>query len=120
LDWTRRDRVIVAASLALALGVSLVPTWFTYVLPTFENESLQGLMDAITTVFSTGYIIAGIMSILLNLVLPYDNTGADDDITKKKNFSGAARALMGDIDINKKPLSDEESTGTTSIDKRSI
>jgi NCS2 family nucleobase:cation symporter-2 len=120
LDWTRRDRVIVAASLALALGVSLVPTWFTYVLPTFENEALAGLMEAISTVFSTGYIIAGIMSILLNLVLPYDNTGADDDITKKKNFSGAARALMGDIDINKKPLSDEESTGTTSIDKRSI
>lgn len=99
LDWTRRDRVIVAGSLAIALGVSLVPTWFENVLPTFENEALQGLMDAIKTVISTGYIIAGILSILLNLVLPYDNEESTDEIAKnKKTASGAARILMDEND----------------------
>ncbi|CAO3587604.1 unnamed protein product [Absidia cylindrospora] len=73
LDWTRRDRVIVAASLSLALGVSMVPDWFKYVLPTSSNTALQGFLSAIETVVSTGYIMAGIMSVLLNLILPYDS-----------------------------------------------
>lgn len=93
IEWTRRDRVIVAASLALALGVSLVPDWFSYVLPTFENEALQGLMEAVDTVISTGYIMAGIMSILLNLVLPYEKE-EDSKEEKKKVVGGAARIFM--------------------------
>ncbi|KAI8646357.1 permease family-domain-containing protein [Parasitella parasitica] len=97
LDWTRRDRVIVASSMALALGVSLVPTWFDNVLPTFENEALQGLMEAVDTVVSTGYIIAGIMSIFLNLVLPYDNTDQQEDaLARIKRVGGAQRVFMAD------------------------
>ncbi|KAF7727384.1 hypothetical protein EC973_007548 [Apophysomyces ossiformis] len=70
LEWTRRDRIVVAASLSLALGVSLVPDWFSYVLPSSEIPVIQGLYSAIEMVVSTGYIMAGIMSILLNLILP--------------------------------------------------
>ncbi|KAG2198775.1 hypothetical protein INT47_010561 [Mucor saturninus] len=116
LDWTRRDRVIVAGSLAIALGVSLVPTWFEHVLPTFENEALQGLMDAVETVISTGYIIAGIMSIFLNLVLPFDNEESAEEIAKnKKTASGAARILMDGKDKSSSktdslPYKDNESS----------
>ncbi|GAN08234.1 purine permease protein [Mucor ambiguus] len=118
LDWTRRDRVIVASSLALALGVSLVPTWFDHVLPTFENEALQGLMEAVDTVVSTGYIIAGIMSIFLNLVLPYDNTEQEDALAKAKRIGGAQRVFMAEGDDEesreskkeKLPFKDEESS----------
>ncbi|KAG2237762.1 hypothetical protein INT48_009701 [Thamnidium elegans] len=103
LDWSRRDRVIVAASLALAFGVSLVPTWFEHVLPTFENEALQGLMEAVDTVVSTGYIIAGIMSVFLNLVLPYENTDSEDELAKRNRVAGgAARIFMDDESSNKK------------------
>jgi NCS2 family nucleobase:cation symporter-2 len=33
LDWSRRDRIILAGSLAPAFGVELVPTFFDYLLP---------------------------------------------------------------------------------------
>ncbi|KAK9762969.1 hypothetical protein K7432_010768 [Basidiobolus ranarum] len=72
LDWTRRDRIIVAASLAMALGVELVPGWFSHVLPSTYNVALAGLYEAIETIASTGYILAGIISIFLNLTLPED------------------------------------------------
>lgn len=116
LAWTRRDRVIIAASLAIALGVSLVPTWFDNVLPTFDNEALQGLMEAFQTVVSTGYIIAGIMSIFLNLVLPYDNTDSEDELAKRIRIAGAGVAgLYMDEEVSsssgkneKLPYKDEE------------
>ena len=96
LDWTRRDRVIIAASLALALGVSVVPDWFTYVMPKAENNAaLQGFYDAITTVISTGYILAGIVSILLNLILPYEEavSGTDNGSISEKSIAGAGRVF---------------------------
>lgn len=92
LDWTRRDRVVIAASLAVALGVSLVPDWFTYVMPTVENSALQGFYDAISTVVGTGYIMGGILSILLNLVLPHEKKNIDHD--ESSVVSGAGRVFM--------------------------
>ncbi|KAI9493448.1 permease family-domain-containing protein [Zychaea mexicana] len=95
LDWTRRDRVIVAASLALALGVSVVPDWFTYVMPKVENSALQGFYDAITTVVSTGYIMGGILSVLLNLILPYEAAAekSDDNESSKNSIGGVDRVF---------------------------
>ncbi|KAI8578608.1 hypothetical protein K450DRAFT_176210 [Umbelopsis ramanniana AG] len=84
LSWSRRDRIVVAGSLALALGVALVPDFFSYLLPTVENVALQGFYDAISTVLSTGYIMAGIGSILLNLVLPEDAADPEDIKLKEK------------------------------------
>lgn len=109
LDWTRRDRVIVAASLALALGVAIVPTWFENVLPVYENEALAGLMEAINTCVSTSYIIAGIMSILLNMVLPYDNTDAEDVLTKRKQMGGAQRIFVHDEEESNNSSNKEKS-----------
>ena len=91
LDWTRRDRVIVAASLALALGVSLVPDWFAYVMPQSDNSALQGFYDAISTVVSTGYIMAGILSIALNLILPYEKPAEDG--SEEKSIGGVNRVF---------------------------
>lgn len=96
LDWTRRDRVIVASSLAIALGVSLVPDWFTYVLPSSENLALQGFLSAITTVVSTGYIMAGIMSIILNLILPYDSTEQEDQMGRQTRLNGGVALLYSE------------------------
>jgi uracil-xanthine permease len=117
LDWTRRDRVIVAASLALALGVSIVPTWFDHVLPVYENEALAGLMEAVDTCVSTSYIIAGIMSIFLNMVLPYDSTDVEDELAKHKRLGGAQRIFDDEKSTQsskkeKFPYKDEESSDT--------
>ncbi|KAI9480339.1 MAG: permease family-domain-containing protein [Benjaminiella poitrasii] len=118
LKWSRRDRIIVAGSLALALGVALVPSWFSHVLPTYENEALRGLMEAVNTCVSTSYIIAGIMSIFLNLVLPYDNTDQEDELAKRQRLGGAQRVLLGDDEESnssntrkeKLPFKDEDTT----------
>ncbi|KAI8330667.1 permease family-domain-containing protein [Choanephora cucurbitarum] len=111
LPWTRRDRVIVTASLAIALGITLVPDWFRYVLPTFESEALQGLMDAIDTVISTGYIIGGVLAIVLNLALPYESTPEQNDSSQQK-LSGAQRVFIMGEDSEKRNASrtDEESS----------
>lgn len=91
LEWTRRDRVIIAASLAIALGVAVVPDWFTYVMPTVENTALQGFYDAISTVCGTGYIMAGILSIVLNLILPYEAKPDHQDDAAAPQLGGAGR-----------------------------
>jgi NCS2 family nucleobase:cation symporter-2 len=71
LDWTRRDRFIVTCALAIGMGVTLVPTWFTHVFSyTGDNEALQGFLSAIETVVGTGYCVGALISILLNLVIP--------------------------------------------------
>jgi NCS2 family nucleobase:cation symporter-2 len=71
LDWTRRDRFIVTCALAIGMGVTLVPTWFTHVFSyTGDNEALQGFLSAIETVVGTGYCVGALISIFLNLVIP--------------------------------------------------
>ncbi|CEG62773.1 Putative Permease family domain-containing protein [Rhizopus microsporus] len=71
LDWTRRDRFIVTCSLALGLGVTLVPTWFTHVFSySGDNLALKGFLSAIETIVDTGYCIGSLMAIFLNLVIP--------------------------------------------------
>ncbi|KAI8984460.1 permease family-domain-containing protein [Mycotypha africana] len=73
LDWTRRDRFIVTCSLALGLGVTLVPSWFSHVFHyTGSNEALKGFLNAIETIVDTGYCIGSLMAIFLNLVVPHE------------------------------------------------
>ncbi|CAO3667847.1 hypothetical protein G6F70_005711 [Rhizopus microsporus] len=91
LDWTRRDRVIVAASLAVGLGVTLVPNWFNYVMPTTTNEAAQGFYDSINTIVETGYIMAGIISIVLNAILPKDVKSIVQDNLSERSLSGSSR-----------------------------
>ncbi|KAI8379144.1 permease family-domain-containing protein [Radiomyces spectabilis] len=71
LPWTRRDRFIVTASLALGMGTILVPNWFTHVFKyEGDNESLKGFLSAVTTIVNTGYCIGSLMAIFLNLTVP--------------------------------------------------
>ncbi|KAI8333452.1 permease family-domain-containing protein [Chlamydoabsidia padenii] len=101
LDWTRRDRVIIAASLSIALGVSMVPDWFSHVLPTSTNTALQGFYDAIDTVVSTGYIMAGIMSVVLNLILPYDSP---DDQLRPSSEQDDPAVITGSQRFHMEPI----------------
>lgn len=95
LDWTRRDRIIVAFSLAIGLGVQMVPNWFKFVLPKVSHPALQGFYMAITTVISTGNVVAGIFAVILNLVLPHEKEMEGQQLERKKNeqppMGGAAR-----------------------------
>ena len=55
VDYTRRDRFILAAAMSFGIGDLLVPNVFTYLFDGVQhpNAGLQGLFDAITIVLNT-------------------------------------------------------------------
>ncbi|PGH09237.1 purine permease [Polytolypa hystricis UAMH7299] len=70
VPFTRRNRFILAASLALGMGATLVPDWFAYVFTySGDNRAKQGLLDAVELVMATGFALAGFSALILNLVL---------------------------------------------------
>lgn len=55
MDYTRRDRFILAAAMSFGIGDLLMPNVFTYLFDGVghPNAGLQGLFDSITIVLST-------------------------------------------------------------------
>lgn len=71
VPFTRRNRFILTAAMALGFGATLVPNWFAFV-STYKgpNTALQGFFNAIVLVMETGFAVTAFLSLLLNLVLP--------------------------------------------------
>ncbi|KAF9215164.1 hypothetical protein BGZ59_002126 [Podila verticillata] len=71
LKWTRRDRFIVSAAISLGLGVSLIPNALTQFLSyNGGNVVLEGLVDSVNIILSTGFCVGAIIAIVLNQLLP--------------------------------------------------
>lgn len=72
-EWTRRDRFIATAAFALGLASLVSPNWFSYIF-TYEgdNKALQGFLQALVLVVEEAYLIAALVGVFLNLVLPWD------------------------------------------------
>lgn len=71
LKWTRRDRFIVSAAISLGLGVSLIPNALTQFLSyKGGNVVLEGLVDSVNIILSTGFCVGAIIAIVLNQLLP--------------------------------------------------
>jgi xanthine/uracil permease len=71
LRWTRRDRFIVSAAISLGLGVSLIPNALThFVSYQGTSSALQGLVDSVNIILSTGFCVGAIIAIILNQLLP--------------------------------------------------
>lgn len=69
--FSRRNRFILTASLALGFGATLVPTWFSYVFTySGKNRALLGFYNAIVLVTETGFALTAFVSLILNLILP--------------------------------------------------
>jgi xanthine permease XanP len=62
-DVNRRDILILAVSMALGLGVQLVP------------DALQNFPDTARSIFSSPITTGGLTAMVLNLVLPRDDAG---------------------------------------------
>jgi uracil-xanthine permease len=73
VKWTRRSRFIVACTLTIGLGATLLPEWFSSVVPNSSNSILQGLIEGVNIVMSTGFCIGAFVAILLHLILPIDD-----------------------------------------------
>ncbi|KAG0315064.1 hypothetical protein BGZ99_007694 [Dissophora globulifera] len=71
LPWTRRERFIVAASLSLGLGTSLVPGVLTHMITyTGSSEFLSSVITSVNIVLDTGFALGAIISCILNGLLP--------------------------------------------------
>ncbi|KAI1823304.1 Xanthine/uracil permease [Xylaria intraflava] len=70
-SFTRRNRFILTAGLALGYGATFVPTYFNNVF-TYDggNKSLRGFLDAIELVLETSFAVTALVTMILNLTLP--------------------------------------------------
>lgn len=102
VPFTRRNRFILTASLAVGYGATLVPKWFDYVF-TYEgdNKSLIGFMNAISLVMETGFAVTAFLALFLNLFLPeeiedeaVDVDGKEGDVTSEQaNAASKVQAI---------------------------
>lgn len=82
VPFTRRNRFILTAAMALGFGATLVPDWFDYVFTyNGDNSSLRGFMNAIELVMETGFAVTAFLSLILNLILPEEIEDEATDIT---------------------------------------
>ncbi|KAK4942610.1 hypothetical protein LTR10_017739 [Elasticomyces elasticus] len=79
IDFTRRNRFILTVSLGIGFIDIVQPTWFDQVLDySGNNVHLQGFEQGINLIVETPFIIAALVGVFLNLVLPNDRSMMDD------------------------------------------
>ena len=73
IEFTRRNRFILTAALGIGFMDIVSPSWFDRILNySGSNVSLQGFEQGINLVVETPFIIAAIVGVILNLILPQD------------------------------------------------
>lgn len=71
IEFTRRDRFVLTASLLPGFGSILISNWFDNVFTySGNNTALLGFFDAIVLVMETGFAVTGFIGLILNLILP--------------------------------------------------
>ena len=75
IPWTRRNRFILSTSLGIGFIDIVQPTWFDQVLDySGDNVHLAGFLQGVNLIVETPFIIAAVIAVLLNLVLPERET----------------------------------------------
>jgi uric acid-xanthine permease len=73
-EFSRRNRFIMTCALSVGFGATLVPNWFSYFFTySGSNSAFAGFLDAITLLMEAGYALAGVISLILNLILPEES-----------------------------------------------
>lgn len=76
IPWTRRNRFILATSLGIGFVDIVQPSWFDQVLGySGSNTSLSGFLQGVNLIVETPFIIAAVIAVMLNLVMPEDKAG---------------------------------------------
>ncbi|KAI1609306.1 putative purine permease [Exophiala viscosa] len=93
IDFTRRNRFILTVSLGIGFIDIVQPTWFDQVLDySGNNVHLQGFEQGINLIVETPFIIAALVGVFLNLVLPNDRSMMDD-MMLARNSKGEVTSL---------------------------
>jgi NCS2 family nucleobase:cation symporter-2 len=76
--FSRRNRFVLTASVAVGYGATLVPTWFDYVFTySGDNRALGGFFNAIELIMETGFAVTAFLSVILNLIIPEEIEDAE-------------------------------------------
>ncbi|KEY64180.1 hypothetical protein S7711_03473 [Stachybotrys chartarum IBT 7711] len=75
IDWTRRDRFILTVALGIGFMDICQPDWFASIL-TYDgpNVNLVGFQQGINLAVETPFVIAAIVGVFLNAILPGDKS----------------------------------------------
>ncbi|KAE9374987.1 putative purine permease [Stipitochalara longipes BDJ] len=78
ITWTRRNRFILTASLGIGFIDIVQPSWFSQILDySGSNVHLQGFEQGLNLIVETPFIVAAVIGVFLNLVLPRDRSEMD-------------------------------------------
>lgn len=77
--YTRRNRFILTVALGIGFLDIVQPDWFSQML-TYDGDSmaLAGFEQGVNLIVETPFIVAAVVGVLLNLVLPQDASQMDD------------------------------------------
>ena len=73
IEFTRRNRFILTTALGIGFIDIVSSRWFSKILDySGSNVRLQGFEEGINLMVETPFIIAAVVGVIMNLVLPYD------------------------------------------------
>jgi xanthine/uracil permease len=76
--WTRRNELILAITLSLGLGVSMVPEWVGNLDRSVDHPVVAMFLSSIKVVLESGLAVGAITATLMNLILPNDTQRHQD------------------------------------------
>lgn len=89
IEFTRRNRFIITASFSLGMGITLVPSWWSYVFSySGDNHALEGLLNAVDLVMTNGFAVCAIVGVILNLIIPEEPDEAPDVWNSTESYDG--------------------------------
>ena len=68
--WTRRNELILAITLSLGLGISMVPEWVGNLDRSVDHPVVAMFLSSIKVVLESGLAVGAITATLMNLMLP--------------------------------------------------
>ncbi|KAJ3343976.1 hypothetical protein HDU83_005428 [Entophlyctis luteolus] len=85
---TRRTRFILTAAMTLGIGNLLVSDWASYLFTySGDNQALLGFYDSIEIIIGTPYLVAALVVIILNAILPYERDEEEDVVEIEQSAS---------------------------------
>lgn len=79
VPFTRRNRFILTCALGVGFIDIVQPEWFSQILAyQGSNVSLAGFEQGVNLIVETPFIVAAVIGVFLNLVLPMDRSEMDD------------------------------------------
>ncbi|KAJ6787138.1 hypothetical protein PWT90_05368 [Aphanocladium album] len=91
IEFTPRNRFILACSLAPGLGAILVPTWFSFFFTYTGGGAKGGLLSAVQVVMETGFAVTGFLSLILNLLIPEEKAD-ESGVSHEEHATGLPKS----------------------------